>query len=400
MESFVSSLKLFLRSNYEFYMRYPSISQPDELRVYYRMQNKSFPGYFFMFAAAVMCVQTFSSIVSIFEGMPLLVVVRMFTRHITIDIILLLISHYIARVSLSANLPENKRDDVFQARVRTKYLICALIPTVVFTLSPFTFSRSGAMFGNNDIAWMHYILAQLYVSTWSIASLTCKISATAVFSIGYCLSSWYMGAFRQLLITRATLPIAMVALCIIALDSYMKQNFLLRRDKKRQKRMYQHFMSQMQDPILIFNGPRLAFRNRAARDMMGVTAENYATRLRQLRTAHNWTLEDVVREVVGDSREVLSGVKIERYYLDSAIKKRRTMQVTITESVGVAVTGEKTTSVVLHDISEELEAQERKDEEKYKNMMPSRAPKSSSAPPKPSSCSARPKVPGVISGTR
>ncbi|MDR3715120.1 MAG: hypothetical protein P4L51_20085, partial [Puia sp.] len=371
----IETFKTFLDTVVQFYSRYPTISRRDDLCAYQRTQNRNFPILFFTFTVGVVVMQVLGDLFMLLERIAYHKVMHIVLQQSTLDIILFVLVHYVARVGRWANLTENRKNDVVQSSARLRFLICGLIPASVLAMCPLFLADSENITESCGINWLLFTVAQLHLSAWSIGGLAYRIAVMGVYNVGFCYFAMRRCCFTILIPLRITVPTGLAAILIVGLDVFLKQNFLLKRGMKKQRNMYQNFMEQIQDPVLIMSRSELLFRNRAAGEL-GISDTNYAEKLLALTSSYGKSLLAEVSDTFEGQEDAPPPgspkvVQQDRYQFEAAagLPGRVVMKVSIIESAGLIAVGEKTVSVVMHDITVELERQAKKSEDKYKNML-------------------------------
>ncbi len=403
-----------------YYKNYPCITRKSDLCAYYRSQNVSFFPTFLAFGADVtLCAVVTNSMMAV-DG----VFYRMANNIFTMDLVLLLAfsvtSAYARRCSLEASSAPAKHDLEQQLRIRRRLMTAAIVPTIGFALMSLCQSSPGH--NSEEVCtffWLMFVLAQLYLCTWILGPLTYKLLLMGVFNTVYCGVWFYRGYFQTLQVSRLVIPVAFSAMFFLNLDRFMKENFLLKCELKRQRDMYQSFLQQIQDPVVMFTKDKLLFSNQAAKKRFGDSVPNCLARFAEVKSARGARLSDEVQQRLRNEGEDASGrVPRECYYDHSArivpdasgrrgsvaILKRRSSKLgAIAESIKRLGTGtnrggtkafensageagkprtlnvaiiesqllghNKSISMFMRDITEELEAEEKKTEDKFKNML-------------------------------
>ncbi len=379
------------------YLTYPTISLPSEQCAYYRTQNKRFRLVFLCFLLGLFLVQISANIALVLDETSFPSMLFIMLHQGIVDLLFLAISAYVFR--LGAVTRAAKKDDfATQESVWNRYTICGMAPTGLLMATPF-FAATHYSQTYIEICWTLCCLLQIQLAAWNVGRVLYKIVMVFVFSVGYCYASYSLGMLKELILLRMTIPVAMAITYILVLDRHNKQNFLLKHALKRQRDVYQHFFQQLQDPLLIIGPATLVFQNSSAAALLGTTKFNYYTRLREFVTSQGWSLEDHVRarlDTAEDGGEPDSGTtQQERYEWSSAgsggmrsfrqdeSPGKRVMRVTIIESSelstagierkecakGVASGTKKSVVLIIHDITDELLREEKRAEDKYKNML-------------------------------
>ncbi len=373
----------------EFYRTYPHIERPSDLRAYYKIQNRDFPRFFLAFLIGTILIQLFIFVVLLFEHDSMAYVLSLGKRYLLNS--LLTFFAYVYSLSVTARVEDNslrsEKDVDSLSHVQSRLRVCGLIPTCLFTLAPLYLVQSEYMMETCEVAWLLYSILQLYLSAFIASGVLYKIVLMAMFNCVFCSFAIARGCFRHLLVIRFSLPVLLFAVYIVVLERYTLENFLLRRMHRRQKDMYQNFMEEIQDPVLILDKSRLLFHNRSASSVLGITEANYYTKLGQLVTSRGLSLDECVRskfDVIADLASPKS-FQQDRYYMEgeraqtgdsfgeTTQRERKVMRAAVLDSAATDMTatngGGKVISVLIHDMTDELHKEEKKAEGKYKNML-------------------------------
>ncbi len=395
MQSFAATnpTKSLFTGLFEYYRSYPAAMHPADLRVYYKTQNQNFPSFFATFTGTVLMVQLFVDLMLLIERHDFEYIIRIVIRQSFTDLIILLIYLYMRRITGSASGADScvtarkKRKDVSeQTRVRTKLMACGLLPTLLFALPPISLINSPHKEEICALAWIMYYVLQFHLSANMVGGTMYKIMLMLVFNTSYCCLAIWVGCFRYLVAVRLLQPVMLFAIYILVLDKCTAENFVLRRAYKRQKDLFQNFMEQIQDSVLILDSSRLIFHNRAARSVLGINGENYYARLRCLVSSRKSTLEDYVRAKFASGAALSRSRNIhqEKYFWEDSDEQsgeqaernriRRVVQATVIDSameLGADTISAQTkvVSILVRDMTDELRRGEKKAEEKYKNML-------------------------------
>ncbi|MDR3548249.1 MAG: PAS domain-containing protein, partial [Candidatus Pacebacteria bacterium] len=387
MKFFIEGVKTFPATIREVVRNYPNITQQADIDAYVRKQNKQAYLLYVFLAVNFPLLQLSVTVMLYIGGATIPNLFKYLCGQIVVSIVIFVICQYVYGIARSLNTPENRRNMPVHMQARLKCLICEAIPTVFFMLSPLTLPNNARSLDSFDTNWLFYNILQLHISSWSIGTLPHKVGISFVFNLVYCLIANFKGIVKVFLLLRVVMPVMVSYIVLSAVDFHMKQNFLLKRGMKKQESMYRGFIDQVQDPVIILDRSHLIFCNKAAETQLGIDAVNYLDKLRDFKSSTEWTLEEVMTGVLTNDHEILkayNGVKVERYYRspsdsDSSRKstgespgrrKRTIMKVSVIESANAVMQGgEKTVSAIFRDLTDELERQKRKAEEKYKNML-------------------------------
>ncbi len=389
--SIFSGLRSMMALLVEQYNAYPVVTGPVETCAYYKAQNKRFRIFFLGFSLGMVFVDAISDVALIAEG-KFHYLLYVLLHQATLGSVLILLSVYVFRTGQQV-ITAKKGDLEAQARIRRRFMVCGFAPTCLFVVTPLA-SLAAAEARQAEICYMLFSILQVQLAAWNIGSISYKFFIVATFSFGYNYIAFSTGAFNEFVVQRLVLPIALSATSIVLLDKYIKENFLLKRALRNQRDMYQQFFQQIQDPVLIFSPAGLLFQNSAAEAQLGTTHSRYYDRLRNFVGSRGWSLEDHVRSLLEDDSGTGSThgtMHQERFewiggdvWVSDGKKARRTVKVTLIESPdlcgsietarqggkeGTSCKPKKYVTLVVHDITEELQREEKRAEDKYKNML-------------------------------
>ncbi len=367
-----SGFRLVTTNISRFYTTYPSISDPREQCAFYRAQNKSFRLFFLSFSICLTAIHMAICMVIVLEGFSLAEVLYVFSIHVLMDLVFILSSVY----ALYFGPDTIKSKDIcVQRRTKTRLMICGIIPTLLFGIIPLfiTDARSG---GLDMTTWLLYCALDMEFAAWSVGGVLYKVGLVAAFSGLHTYFSFVRGLATEMFAIRFSFPVLIAAGSIMAVDKYVRQNFILRRALKFQRNMYQRFFHQIQDPILILSSNALLYQNDAAATKLSTTQQNVRERLKIFVTDRGWTLADhVVSQLEGPLDEGTVTQK-EQYRFQGATEERTAQVTLIASSTGHDAAGssvdsgaKRTISLFIHDITEELRQEKKRTEEQFKNML-------------------------------
>ncbi len=370
----------------QFYVTYPRINRPRELYAYCRAQNKSFQSFFLMFVIGMVIAHLVTTLALLLDGFGTRLISISLLIVIPFDSMLFLLFVFVLHIGQAASTAK-KEDLVAQERVRTRFMICGFIPTCMFIVGSMGVLEIRDKYAESSVVWLFYTTFQILISSWNIGGITYKLSTFIVFNLGFCYVSYLNDYFNDYFALRLLLPTVIAVLGVIFVDRYTKENFLLRLAVKHQRNMYQNFFQQIQDPVMIFNSKELIFQNRAALARIGTNKANYYDRLREFVSSRGWTLEDYAKawldEEVSEFMGTAAHQEIYQWYRGGAHESdKRVVKVTLIESTDIRAGGDsngsgnkaskfanRAVSLFMHDITEELQNEEKKAQGKFKNML-------------------------------
>ncbi len=404
-QTVISAVNAIIAGIFEYYETYPKLTTSKELCAFYRAQNQRFRYFFLDFSVGLMVIYFIMNASFILDGLPLIPLLRLMATHATIISALIILCSYVLRIGQPAALREKKCDLATQEAVLWKFMWCGAAPTIIFTFGPIYVLESRATKQENEMAWMLYCVLQIQLTTWNIGEVTYKFILATIFSTGYCCLAFALGYFEDRFVIRILIPIVLSNVSTIIVDRYVKENFILKRTLRHQRNMYQYFFQQIQDPVLILSNKGLIFQNQAAIAKLGISNTNYYGQLRAFVSSRGWTLEDYMRVRLEDDVELADSTETlperykwtsnaggeERLNADLAAvsagtegrvkKEERTVKVTLMESndLDSSISGfdkgsgchiiKKAVAVFIHDVTDEMQQEEKKAEEKFKNVL-------------------------------
>ncbi len=385
------SLSATLRGLYD---TYPTITGKSEISACYIMENRSFPQFFNMFFFSILITEAVTDIVLPFDHITLREYISVVLHHCLLDLILISVRYYVLRLGRTLESEVGKHDAELQMQVRRRFLVCGAVPTLFLMLTPLAITSNTIEVGG--IYWLICTLPQIHSCAWAIGSIWYKVGLTALFHVVYCNLSFLNGYFTVYLLYRVVIPVGLSAIIYIALDKYVKLNFILKRALKQQMNMYQKFFKHFQDPVLIIDHKRLLYHNRAAETQLGILEENYLSKLQHMKSASGGGRldETILARLAGkgdpqssseelyyledgaDSSSSVEAKEQERIVVglpDSTPKKKPVMRVSITETPDVVASKSgarnKTLYLSLQDITQQQAKESKLAEEKYKSML-------------------------------
>ncbi|MDR3548383.1 MAG: response regulator [Candidatus Pacebacteria bacterium] len=397
----VSFFSEFAKRVREYKDSYPVISQTDETRSYYKWQNRSFPMNFLMLTVSMVVHSIVCSLMLALDNATLMDILMAILDQMIIALVVYIVACYMLCLRQSACTPENKKSFAAQNSIRNRIALAGLLPSIILTITPLFQPKSDKPEEVCSIGWIITLIIQLHACTWISGGALYHATLMFAFNAAYCTFSVWKGYFTALISTRLMVPVGLSAMFFIVLDRSNKENFVLKRALKQQKKMYQKFLQQMQDPVLMYSQEsKLLFHNRAAKDWItSISGEseivtntgtvNHFNSLGHIVSpSRKATLEVDIKHRLSLLPEAVQSVSRERYYsypnpkrTQEELKRReeelprihvkdcrRVLDVTLIESTTFSGS-QKTVSLILHDATEELQKEEKKAEEKYKNML-------------------------------
>ncbi len=395
----ISFFSEFSKRVREYYDTYPIVAQTEETRSYYKWQNMTHPMNFMMLTVSLIGHSIVCDLMLVLDNATFSDIIRAITDQALMTAVLYIASCYMLQLRKSACSPDNKKSFEAQNSIRNRISLAGLIPSIMLTMTPLFQPENDQSHEVCAIGWILTLVIQLHACTWISGGAVYHAALMFAFNATYCAISVWKGYFTVLISTRLMAPVGLSTMFFIALDRSNKENFVLKRALKQQKKMYRKFLQQMQDPILIYSQEsKLLFHNRAAKNWItsisgemstnSGTVNHFNSLGHIISPSRRSTLEVDIKQRLSLLPAALQSVSRERYYSYPDPKRpqeelkrhdderprihikdcRRVLDVTLVESA-VFSGGQKIVSLVLHDATEELEKEEKKAEEKYKNML-------------------------------
>jgi len=225
---------------------------------------------------------------------------------------------------------------------------------------------------NNNVTqsmgWLLTCFDILINSIWCIGPLKIKILHVVICNTIYCLCcSTRHAEFQKLLPTRMILQPIFAILLLIANDRSIKSNFILKRLLKEQKSVYEKFLLRIQVPVIIVDQKHIIFSNESAKHQLGYTLESFHQKTNKLVSDNGKTLNEEIKERLSNSELGLEPSKEEKYFTRDSIDTDKTFIVSIVESDFFS--REKTISLLIRDFTLELAQEDKRLEDRFKNMM-------------------------------
>ncbi len=398
MKTFFNLFSGITKGMQEYYNRYPAITRLEEKRAYYKSQNQNFPEEFLAFTATLLVYFVVCDFVYILDSISLFGLLFAILNEIVDFGITRLVSRYMYYLRGQACLSGNRKSISVQRIISIKISVAGLLPALMFSITPLFQPKGGPSQEVCSVGWVISTIMQLHACTWVTGGALYHAGIMLVFNTMFCGIAFTRGYFTVMNFSRVVMPIFMASMYFISLDRSNKENFVLKRSIKQQKKMYQKFLLQMQDPVLIYNREaKLLFHNKPADDWVVPFSSElesigkfnpFASLSRVISSHRRDTLEVDIKRRLSQRSEIAQSVSKERYYsypeqgrAEEELKRqdedflrtqandsRRILDVTVIESTTMTE-NEKTVSLIIHDVTEDLEKEQKKAEEKYKNML-------------------------------
>ncbi len=361
---FFRNVRYHLRNFYQFY---PDIKGDTELCSYYYSYNSDISVALFVYISGIILTQTARVVTFIFEDsvsglLPLIL------KLVNLDAMYLLIAFYADRQGARAREPENVDSLQVQKSVKFSLQLCMMATNLVLLVTSYLIiNNEGEPI---ELLWVVTFVFEMYASLWSHQSLLIKVGHMFVTNGAFCICAWFHGHFSGHLAAHIMVPLGIASAVIVANDRERKLNFLLRQQLDSQKRVYEEFFQKLLDPVIMLTRERVIFRNETAAELLGETLEGfYYTAQSMVAESSNVSLEECVRARLTCPEVSRDPIKQERYRMRDEADPSREKIVVMTLIESNFFSREKTVALVMHDITAELVQEEKRVEDKYKNMM-------------------------------
>ena len=356
----------------ELWKTYPRLTDTKSLTLYYRKQNQTVPIVylwfiliqFFMQSVRACLLLSTQSLSKSFLWKLLPVFIYSTVSHIFIAIYIF---------NQKARCKEKSQRDNFKLQyfVRQKMHLCTINSFISYILFAYIAATENISSEPLELTWIVCFLMQLFCCVWFSEGLLLKILMLAAFNMTFCLIVSSNEAFKEALSSKIAVPILFSVAFLVAHDRSIKINFVLKQLMKEQKTVYEDFLQKIQDPIVILDKEHLVFHNEAATKTVGNDADTFYRKADLILNEHGETLEISVKERLYRAGVSPSPIKQDRYYTESisirSSGSKCTLAITLIESAFFA--RDKTVAIIIRDITNELLTEQKRLEDKYKNMM-------------------------------
>ncbi len=354
-----------------FFKNYPTITDPHELCVYYRSVNRAFPSYFAVLTGFMVAIEMMCFVMYLFNPLKWPHLGKILLIWLALDLPFAICTWYCFQV---ASAPRPQKDIAYQSWTHIKLQTCVLMPTVAFSLLPLAFSHFPEPAQLAASSWQFSFVAQLNVCAWLADGIAYKVFLMGLLNVGFyaiCTVQGYMDCS----LPKFAAPFVLAIFFFVTLDWHTKENFILHRELRRQKKMYESHLLKVRDPVAIVGDRQIEFANEAARQIFGSTPDEFARAAEKFVSEGGETLiSDIrgrIRREDSANSSAVEPVQQERYFVceakaDSATYKR-TFNVSLVGSSFYRRS--RLVSFALHDITDELLREEARVESKYKNML-------------------------------
>ncbi|MDR3547157.1 MAG: hypothetical protein P4M11_02570, partial [Candidatus Pacebacteria bacterium] len=288
---------------------YPTVSGSSNLSAYLRSLNRRAPAALCVYIAGISVAQVFRLLACIFYGTaiwPMLVTFAMF------HLIHISSTMYSFRLRAEASRPENRDNLEAQRSIRSRQLIisagsfaglciCAII-MITNNSEPF------------ELVWTITFLLNVFTLMWLSDSVLWKLLQLIGFNVYFCTIARLHGIIKETYIIHMLLPCILASAVVLEHDRETKHNFLLRRQLKEQKILYESFLRRLLDPVLMLDREcGVIFANAAATREVGNRTEEFYANARRAVSETGESLEACVKARLLYPEISRDAIKQERY---------------------------------------------------------------------------------------
>eukprot|EP01022_Parablepharisma_sp_SALTPOND_P022975 TRINITY_DN472_c0_g1_i1.p1 TRINITY_DN472_c0_g1~~TRINITY_DN472_c0_g1_i1.p1 ORF type:complete len:772 (-),score=51.96 TRINITY_DN472_c0_g1_i1:107-2422(-) len=351
---------------------YPRLKSGSDLCAYYRKQNKSIPVLYTLYVIGLLCMQTCSIVGNSLNDNQLKEFFStVFPKMAIPDLISISVALYAFRLRKTALEPSNKTNITLQGSIRMKMYACFLTNFLEILNAVIMLTIDENHIAPICMIWLISFLLQLFNCQWFLDHIWQKILQICVYNVVFCFTAKYWGRIDAPLPMILFAPIFVASAMIVAHDKSAKANFILKRLLKEQKSVYEKFLQKLQDPVLIVDKSSVIFSNEVARSSLGIATESFYHKAGYIISSTGVSLEDHLKERLCRPEVSQEPIKQEKYFMheeeSDKVECQRTLMVTIIESGFFS--REKTIALILRDITVELLQEEKRLEDRFKNMM-------------------------------
>ena len=351
---------------------YPVIKGKDSLCTYYRKKNKEVPLTYTLHVSGVIVITLLKLFWLVFVGTDSFVRVRDDALEaLVLYIICIPSALYFWKLKKIAEIRSNLKNYEIQAQIYAKLRACPLIAFVIGIAI-----LAHVVFGDVEfplsLGWLISFLSTLISCVLYLDNVWIKLANIFSYNFAFCLASAYKSEdFRQSFAERILVPSVLSFFFIVVHDRNVKSNFILKRLLKQQKSMYESFLKKLQDPVMIVNEKSLVFTNSATNHVFGHTLDTFYKKASNLISYDGIMLSDYVKQRLAQNETYDDPIQQEKHYFtlkgDKLDENHKTFVVSLIES-GYFY-GVKTIGIISRDITSELIQQEKRLEDRFKNMM-------------------------------
>ncbi|MDR3735669.1 MAG: ATP-binding protein [Acidobacteriaceae bacterium] len=361
----LSSVRFFFERLLEFWQSYPTIRGETALCGYYRELNRDVPVAFCIYAAANVVAQVVGYVIFVHASLP-----KLMAGFVLFDVVHLVIISYSLHLRNEALKPENLKNFAVQRDIMYRARRCIWVLVLFQLVSGYKLMENEAK--PAEETWLSLFLLGLYVSLWSGISLGSKVLQLTITNVILCIFAKMKGQFQKEFPAHILMPLIFSTALIAAYDRERKQNFILKQLMKSRRKNYKQFLRLLLQPVVIVGKDGVLFANPAAADTLGGENNEKFHKAASgivLVGDERQSLEDCVKARLRYPEISPDAIKQERYRVRDETDPHKEKIVVMTLIESSFFSREKTVALVMHDITAELVQEEKRVEDKYKNMM-------------------------------
>eukprot|EP01022_Parablepharisma_sp_SALTPOND_P009673 TRINITY_DN13_c0_g2_i1.p1 TRINITY_DN13_c0_g2~~TRINITY_DN13_c0_g2_i1.p1 ORF type:complete len:764 (-),score=47.47 TRINITY_DN13_c0_g2_i1:78-2369(-) len=351
----------------DFYRTYPQIKGHSGLCSYYRRQNKAIPTVYLLCIIGLIMAELLRIFLLFTQDKFYSFIKKVVPPFILCDLINVLVMSYMFHLKIPAIQRVNRENCDVQTFVRRKMYICSATISLTLVMLGMFIILDKDHSESVELCWLITFIIQLYSSIWFLDCVPGKIAMVFFYNLIFCLLAAKYRQFGEALVSKIVVPTAFASVMIVTHDKNTKTNFLLKRQIKEQKTVYEKFLQKMVDPVFIVDQNRVIFRNEIASSSAGATDAGLYQMAERMVNERGESLSECMRRRLQSPEISPEPVKQDSYYLTSIGAQKKTLIVTLVESTFFC--RGKTISLILRDMTAEILQEEKRLEDKYKNML-------------------------------
>jgi len=358
----------------KFYQNYPVINGNSNICAYLRQQNESiyFKHLAFTVGFSTMLFVRFTA--KLLSTGSMIMSIKDHASHLSHFFLRLCAMIYMAQFKNQIKSTLFSHDIEVQRKIRLKLhitTISRIISNEIMSLD--------SIYGNPELGisvnfgWVMGLIDTLITALWFIDAKYMKVLVLLGHNAFYCiLSSTVHIQFQMKLMEKIMVPCLLLSILAISYESNVKSNFILSRQVKEQKIVYEKFLERVQDPIIICDKKHIIFSNKAAKESFGIANDLFLENLDKLETKSRKSLSEELKERLSRNECNFDAVEV-KYFLYGKrqsfdlFKPENVYMVTIVESDFFSRS--KTVSLILRDITLEIEQEEKRFKDRLRDMV-------------------------------
>ncbi len=353
-----------------YYETYPQITEKDSLCAYYRKHNKAAPYPLTLIVVNQLITQTIRLFTLLIGREPWEYWKQAIVTWSVLNFGFISCLFFSIRTVSKVSDEEHKRSLSYQMSVRSRLWLIALFMTVVLGTSPLFLPRTNSPMEIVAIMWIAFSLYEAQICVWFVDGFVCKVVLLIAFNCVFCFISIHCGFFVGKWAPKLYIPVISSFAFLLSFDRQGKENFVLKWTLKRQKTMYEQHLEKVRDPVIILSKTNILFLNEASRTKIASNLASFWHKTGFMVTENGDSLKEAINVRLNSTTENTEVVQRKYYMHDVSsdiISYNRVLSVTLIESTFLH--SEKLVSLAFHDMTEELNHEQVRVEEKYKHML-------------------------------